>query len=176
MERRLEEEMEALRKELVSLEKGGADPQQPASANAKPEEQKLIVEPQQESEKISGQTWDLEPESLPNDPDEKETSEEAEIESGPGWLILINRAWVAFGTYCSRKWGRFRRRAPVWIRRGIREAQASILDPSAETFQNKNAPPLLRNEKRRARNRFFALAILFSIVIFFILKKVYTDY
>lgn len=173
MERRLEEEMEALRKELVSLEQGGADPLQATAIQ--PEERKLLVE-QRESEKISGQTWDLEPESMPNGPDEKETSEEEEIESGPGWLVRLKLVWQLFRGYCLRKWGRFRRRAPVWIRRGIREAQASILDPSAETFQNKNAPPLLRNEKRRARNRFFALAVLFSIVIFCILKKVYSEY
>lgn len=173
MERRLEEEMEALRRELVSLEKDGSGPLQADSAQ--PEAPRLIVE-HQGSEKLSSQTWDLEPESMPNDPDEKETSEEAEIESGPGWLVRLKLAWQVFVDYCSRKWGRFKRRAPVWIRRGIREAQASILDPSAETFQNKNAPPLLRNEKRRARNRFFALAVLFSIVIFFILKKIYSDY
>ncbi len=164
--------MAALQKELVSLEATkstattGSGTSQTKHAIAKPETGIEFPE----------RSWDLEPESLPDETDCKETSEEEEPVSEVGFKEKMQIAASEVGAFCSKKWWRFRRRANVWTRRGVREAQASILDPSAETFQNRNAPPLLRNEKRRARNRFLALAFLFAIVIFFILKNIYSDY
>ena len=172
MERRLEEEMAALQQELVTLEKTGTpniSDQATASAASKK------VESASKSN-LQERTWDLEPDSLPDEAGVKETSEDLEPPSETSFIEKANISAIQVGAYCSKKWWRIWRRSKVWIRRGVREAQASILDPSAETFQNKNAPPLLRNEKRRARNRFLALAFLFSIVIFFILRNIYSDY
>jgi hypothetical protein len=172
MERRLEEEMVALKKELLAWD----NPNQRAgtpSLTAQPTEapvEKPPVAP-------SSEEWDLDPESLPASADEALKSDDLEpLEAPEPRMAKLKALWKQLKETCAKRWGRLRRRAPVWIRRGVREAQASILDPSAETFQSKHAPPLLRNERRRARNRFLGLAALFAVVIFVILKKVYSDY
>ena len=172
MERRLEEEMVALKKELLALDhqsqSAGAPP-----LTAQPTETPVEKPPVAQS----SEEWDLDPESLPASADEALKSDDLEpLEAPEPRMAKLKALWKQLQETCAKRWGRLRRRAPVWIRRGVREAQASILDPSAEAFQAKHAPPLLRNEKRRARNRFLGLAALFAVVIFVILKKIYSDY
>ena len=170
MERHLEEEMMALKKELLALDnqKAGTSSLNLQSNEASGESPQVAQSPEE---------WDLDPESMPTSTDEALKSDDIAPEEAPVTrLTKLQGTWKRLQESCSKRWGRLKRRAPVWIRRGVREAQASILDPSAETFQSKHAPPLLRNEKRRARNRFLGLAALFSVVIFVILKKVYSDY
>lgn len=172
MERRLEEEMVALKKELLALD-NQSQSAGTSSLRAQPTEPLAEKTPIEQS----SEAWDLDPESLPASENEALKSDGLEpVEAPEPRMAKLKAAWKRLQESCVRRWGRLRRRAPVWIRRGVREAQASILDPSAETFQSKHAPPLLRNEKRRARNRFLALAALFSVVIFVILKKVYSEY
>ena len=172
MERRLEEEMVALKKELLAL-----DNKSQSAANPSLRAQPTEVQAEKTPIAQSSEEWDLDPESLPASADEAFESDDLEpVEAPEPRMAKLKALWKQLQEICSKRWGRLRRRAPVWIRRGVREAQASILDPSAETFQSKHAPPLLRNEKRRARNRFLALAALFSVVIFIILKKVYSEY
>lgn len=172
MERRLEEEMVALKKELLALD-NQSQSARTASLTAQPTESVVEKTPVAQS----SEEWDLDPESLPTSEDEAYESDDIEpVEAPKPGIAKLKAAWKKLQETCARRWGRLRRRASVWIRRGVREAQASILDPSAETFQSKHAPPLLRNEKRRARNRFLGLAALFAVVIFIILKKVYSDY
>jgi hypothetical protein len=172
MERRLEEEMVALKKELQALDKQSQSSGTP-SLKAQPTEVSVEKTPVAQS----SEEWDLDPESLPASADEAFESDDLEpVEAAEPRMAKLKALWKQALETCAKRWGRLRRRAPVWIRRGVREAQASILDPSAETFQSKHAPPLLRNERRRARNRFLGLAALFAVVIFVILKKVYSDY